>query len=127
MPDIKSLLLVFAGSGIGGVLRYALQYWFAARPSGPFPAGTFAVNILGSFCIGIIYGLSAKYAWLTAEWRLALATGLCGGFTTFSAFAAENVMLLRNGQYATAMLYILLSIIFGIAFTFAGISIIKHP
>lgn len=126
MPDIKSLLIVFAGSGFGGMLRYCMQYWLTAKSENSFPAGTFAVNIIGCFCIGVVYGLAAKYQWLP-EWRLALATGFCGGFTTFSAFAAENVMLMRNGNYTTAVLYILLSVILGIACTFAGISFFKHP
>jgi fluoride exporter len=123
--NIKNFLIVFAGSGFGGALRYAVQYWMGTKAIGNFPAGTFMVNIIGCFCIGFVYSLAGKVQWLSPEWRLAAATGFCGGFTTFSAFAMENVTLLRNGSYGAFLIYIALSILLGIAAVYAGIYILK--
>ena len=122
---MKNYLIVFISSGIGGSMRYAVQMVMNLKSTGSFPIVTFMINIIGCFCIGIVYSLSEKATWLTPEWRLALATGFCGGFTTFSAFALENVTLLRTGNYTASALYIFLSIILGIATTFAGIFILK--
>ena len=122
---MKNYLIVFAGSGLGGSLRYAVQGFMGTKATGNFPAATFMVNIIGCFCIGIVYELSVRAQWLTPEWRLALATGFCGGFTTFSAFAMENVSFMRTGNYTASALYIFLSIVLGIAATFAGIFILK--
>lgn len=123
--SIKNLFIVFVGSGIGGSLRYAVQYWMGTKSLGNFPAGTFMVNIIGCFLIGIIYSIASKEQWLSLELRMALATGFCGGFTTFSAFALENVTLLRNGNYISFSLYLGMSILFGIAAVIAGIYILK--
>lgn len=122
--NLKNFLIVFAGSGIGGMLRYTVQYFLNTKPNA-FPTGTFLVNIVGCFCIGILYMLSEKAAWMNTEWRLALATGFCGGFTTFSAFAMENVSLIRAGNYGLFALYVLLSIVLGILAAFAGGFIFK--
>jgi CrcB protein len=76
---------------------------------------------LGCFAIGCIFGLSERFDAFTAEWRLFLATGICGGFTTFSSFSYENLLLLQDGDYATFAAYSTLSFVLGMAATFLGL------
>lgn len=123
--SLKAVLIVFAGSGLGGVARYSMQTFILKLYPHIFPFGTLAVNILGCFLIGIFYALSERTGMLSTEWRIALTTGFCGGFTTFSAFAYENVSLLKTGNYLFVSLYIIASVVFGIAAVFAGIFLIK--
>src|SRR6266542_4019507 len=118
---IKTILIIFAGSGIGGVARYGMQTWVFRIYPFTFPLGTFIVNTVGCFLIGLFYALSEKGNLLTPEWRLALTTGLCGGFTTFSTFAYENMNLLRTGDYLYFALYAAASVVLGIAAVYYGI------
>ena len=122
---MKSAFIVFAGSGIGGVARFAIQSWVASIDQFIFPVGTFIVNLSGCFLIGLFYALGEKGNLLTPEWRIALTTGFCGGFTTFSTFAFENMNLLRTGDYLYFTLYTVLSVILGIAGVFLGIACLK--
>ncbi len=122
--SLKNILIVFAGSGFGGVMRYGMQVWISK--ASPFPLGTFIVNIAGCFLIGVFYGLSEKNNMLSQDWRLALTTGLCGGFTTFSAFGYENMNLIKTGNYLYAGLYIAGSILLGIASVFGGVFITRY-
>jgi CrcB protein len=122
---MKTALIIFAGSGFGGVCRYFIQKSFVDAGFINFPVGTFAVNILGCFLIGFFEALAEKNNLLTTEWRLALTTGFCGGFTTYSTFANENMNLLRNGDYAYFSTYILLSIVLGIASVMLGANCLK--
>jgi CrcB protein len=87
--------------------------------------GTFTANILGCLIIGVIYGLSARFSWLTPEWRFFLATGFCGGYTTFSTFAYENIKLLETSNYGMFMAYSLLSFVTGLLAVFVGLAITK--
>ena len=123
--SLKIVLIVFAGSGLGGVARYGMQTWIFRIYPFTFPLGTFVVNILGCFLIGLFYALSEKGNLLTPEWRLALTTGFCGGFTTFSTFAYENMSLLRTGDYLFFGLYILASVVLGIAAVYLGIFVLR--
>jgi len=123
--SLKTVLIVFAGSGLGGVARYGMQTWIFRIYPFTFPLGTFVVNILGCFLIGLFYALSEKGNLLTPEWRLALTTGFCGGFTTFSTFAYENMSLLRTGDYLFFGLYILASVVLGIAAVYLGIFVLR--
>ena len=86
---MRQLFFVFIGGGLGSVLRYIISRYLNQTGSG-FPLGTFTANILGSLLIGIIIGLAAKNNTLSQNQTLLLATGFCGGFTTFSTFAYEN-------------------------------------
>lgn len=122
---IKNMLLIGLGGGIGSIARYWCQKWFADNFQHPFPWGTFTVNILGCFLIGVFYAIAEKSSLLSPQTRLFLITGLCGGFTTFSTFAFENMNLLRSGDVAYGILYITSSVVLGIGAVFAGISIIK--
>lgn len=121
---MKLILAIGAGSFFGGILRYLLSQMIQTRFLSAFPFGTLAVNIAGCLLIGLVYGLTDRGN-LSPEWRLVLATGLIGGFTTFSAFSIETVSLIRDGQLFYALAYIGSSILFGLVATFAGISIIK--
>jgi len=121
---IKNLLLVGLGGSIGSMVRYAVSLLTNSKL---FPYATLSVNIIGSFIIGIVFALSIKEAGLSNNWRLFLATGICGGFTTFSAFSLENMGLLQSGRIGIALTYIIISIVLGIAATFLGyLLIIKN-
>jgi CrcB protein len=118
---LKNILLVGLGGMIGSVLRY-LSSHFIRHES--FPYATFTVNIIGSFLIGAIMGIAARQEGF-ANWRLFLATGVCGGFTTFSAFAWENLQLLNQERYGTFVLYTGTTLIAGLAATALGYWITK--
>jgi CrcB protein len=121
---MKLLLAIGTGSFIGGVLRYLLSQFVQTKFLSTFPFGTLTVNVIGCFLIGLVFGFSDRGN-LTPEWRLFLATGLLGGFTTFSAFSNETVGMLRDGQLMYATAYISSSVIVGLIATFIGISITK--
>lgn len=116
----KTLILLFLGGGTGSVLRYWVQLALPERlPFHAFPWATFAVNILGSFLIGLFYALSARFQ-LSAEVRLLLTTGFCGGFTTFSTFSNDGLLMLKQGQYGLFFLYAVSSVVLGLAAALAG-------
>jgi CrcB protein len=120
---MKLILLIGAGSFLGGVSRYLLS--LAVQPRAAlFPTGTLAVNITGCLCVGIVFGLFDR-GQITHEWRMFLATGFLGGFTTFSAFSNETFMLFRDGQAGYALLYIALSVILGLSATWLAYQIVK--
>ena len=121
----RGIILVGLGGMFGSIARYLAASLLTRQFPSAFPYGTFLVNILGCFLIGSVFGLSERYDWLTAEWRLFLATGICGGFTTFSSFSYENIALLQDGDYATFAAYSLLSFGFGLAATFLGLAVTR--
>lgn len=121
---MKIILAIGAGSFIGGILRYLFSQSVQSRFLSAFPFGTLSVNIIGCFLIGIVFALSERGN-MSHEWRLFLATGLLGGFTTFSAFSNETVSLLRDGQFFYASAYIISSVALALAATFLGVSMIK--
>ncbi len=121
---MKQVLLVFIGGGIGSVLRY-LVGTFLKTPASGFPWGTFSVNVLGSLIIGILMGITLKNSSLSENQTLLLITGLCGGFTTFSAFAYENQVFLKEGDFTSFLIYTLGSIGMGLTAVFLGLFISK--
>ncbi|AWI25714.1 fluoride efflux transporter CrcB [Flavobacterium pallidum] len=116
---MKIIFAIGFGSFIGGILRYLLSGMIQAKAAGAFPYGTLSVNITGCLLIGIVYGFADKGG-MTTDWRLFLATGILGGFTTFSAFSYETFDLLRNGQAFSALSYVATSIFIGVLATFCG-------
>lgn len=122
---IKNLLLIGLGGGVGSMARYLCQKWFSENYPYTFPWGTFVVNLLGCFLIGVIYAASEKTSLLSPQVRLLLITGFCGGFTTFSTFAFENMGLLRSGDVVYFLIYTVSSVVLGIAGVFGGIAIMK--
>lgn len=121
---MKMLLIVGLGSFIGGILRYGLSVVIHDRIHLVFPLGTFLANIIGCFVIGVLFALSERTA-IAFEWRLFFATGICGGFTTFSAFSLETLVLLRDGQVGFASAYVIASLLFGVLTTFLGYSLFR--
>lgn len=121
---MKVILAIGIGSFIGGISRYLLSQLVQSKFLSTFPFGTLGVNIIGCFLIGLVFGLADRGN-LTQEWRLFLATGIMGGFTTFSAFSNETVSMLRDGQLWYAAAYVISSVLLGLIATFIGISIIK--
>lgn len=121
---MRILLLIGTGGFIGSVLRYVITLAIQNRFLHTFPYGTLAVNIIGCFAIGLVFSFSEKGN-LPHEWRLFLATGICGGFTTFSAFSIETLSLMRDGHMLPAILYVAASVLLGLLATFLGLSIVK--
>jgi CrcB protein len=121
----KLIIYIAIGGMLGTLARYGMQQWVNRNFIFAFPYGTFAVNILGCFLIGIVYALSEKGNLLTPEWRLFLTTGFCGGFTTFSTFSYESMQLMRDGEYLTMIVYSLASMVIGITAVFFGNYLIK--
>lgn len=117
----KNFLMVGLGGAVGSMLRYGMYFLLPVKD---FPYATFAVNILGSFLIGLVVAYSIKDESFLNNWKLFLATGICGGFTTFSAFTAENLMLLQNGKIILAIMYSMISIILGITAAWLGFKFI---
>lgn len=104
------------GGALGSVSRFGLGSLVLQHTlDWKFPAGTFAVNVLGCLAAGLLAGLGQHYDFLTAEVRIFLFTGFLGGFTTFSAFGVETVALLERGDFAVAALYVASSVVVGIA------------
>jgi CrcB protein len=122
---MKNLLLVFVGGGLGSTLRYIIGKYLNSTESG-IPWGTFTANILGSFLIGIILGFAAKNNTFSHSQTLLLATGFCGGFTTFSTFAYENHIFLKSGDFLSFAMYTIASFIVGFLMVFLAMYLVKQ-
>jgi CrcB protein len=117
-------LIVFIGAGLGGSARQAINL-FAAKWGFAFPYGTLFINVLGSLLMGIV----AEYAirrGLPGHWRLFLATGILGGFTTFSTFSLETAALYERGEVLSAIAYVLASLIIGVGGLFVGLFLVRQ-
>jgi len=121
---MKLIILIGIGSFFGGSSRYVLSQLVQSKFLSTYPFGTFTVNILGCLIIGIVFGLTDRFN-LSPEWRLFLATGFCGGFTTFSSFSFETMAMLRQGQFLYSLTYVATSIIFGLIAVYLGMLLLK--
>jgi len=122
---LKYIFIIGIGGFLGTISRYLTSIYIYKLFHAAFPLGTFAINILGCFLIGIFYGLSERGTLMSGEWKLFLTVGFCGGFTTFSTFANENMAMLRDGAFFYAALYTSLSVFLGILATYAGGALTK--
>lgn len=120
----KNILLVGAGSFVGGVLRYAMS--LLMKYSGGFPWATFTVNLLGCLAIGLLWGLFCRYSNVPQQLVLFLSVGFCGGFTTFSTFSKESLQLLQSGNWMCLALYVVGSIVLGLLLVATGYHIAKQ-
>ncbi|MGN1226621.1 MAG: fluoride efflux transporter CrcB [Candidatus Cryptobacteroides sp.] len=116
---IKNILIVGAGSFIGGVSRYLVSIVMKPASKG-FPWGTLTVNLLGCFLIGLLWGFFCKNGNEANNWTLFLSVGLCGGFTTFSTFSKEALMMLQTGNTWAFLAYIATSLLAGIGLVALG-------
>lgn len=124
---LRHLLWVGLGSFAGGILRYLVALYTRTHGfDGFFPWGTFLVNVIGCFVMGLLFALSSRFPIFAGEIRLLLMVGVCGGFTTFSSFTQENVLLLQSGQYLTLGLYLLASLVGGMLLFFLAFSLVKY-
>ena len=122
---IKSLLIVGIGSFFGGALRYYLSSLMKTVCNQDFPWGTLLVNLIGCFLFGVVFAIFNRASSPTNTWCLLLTTGVCGGFTTFSAFAHESVQMLQNGNLLGFASYIVISIILGLLLIALGYWLVK--
>jgi CrcB protein len=117
----KNFLLVGLGGAFGSMARYGVSYLTSKLVISTFPFGTLIINVVGCFVIGILFGLSMRNEWLEDAGWLLLATGFCGGFTTFSTFALENIQMAGRHQAMSALLYTALSLVLGLVLCRLGI------
>ncbi len=124
--NISNLFLVAAGGCVGSVIRYLTTIYVERRLPAGFPYGTLTVNVAGSLVMGVVLAwVAARSSETSEQWRLLIGTGFCGGFTTFSAFAADNLMLLDQESPALALFYVALSVMGGVLAVWIGFSVAK--
>ena len=129
LPTLYASLSVALGGGIGALLRYhtgrAMTAWLGPATIGAFPFATLAVNTIGSLLMGVLAGWLARSGSGGEPARLLIGVGLLGGFTTFSAFSFELVMLIERGQFMLALLYVILSIGLGVTGLVLGLNAVR--
>lgn len=118
---MKEIIMVGLGGAAGSILRYLSSQFVQKYYNGHFPLATFTINVIGCLLIGVLIGYFSKTQVLQNEWKLLLITGFCGGYTTFSAFASENLNLINNNQIGLALFYIALSVFLGIGAVWLGL------
>jgi len=122
---LRTIFIVGAGGFIGSVFRYLVQVFVEKGLMSTFPWGTFVANIAGSFIIGVVYALAEKGNLMSAEWRMFLAVGICGGFTTFSSFAYNNLVMLKEGVFGQFLLNVGGSLFFGLLAVYLGMLVVR--
>lgn len=123
MPSLQSVLLVAAGSGVGGAARMLLVSFVSARVSTAFPLGILLVNVIGSFVFGAAVRYGVQSGGLSDSTRLLITTGLCGGFTTFSAFTMDVVDGMEGGRANMVTGYVMASLVLGVLALLAGMAV----
>ena len=119
-------LLVFLGAGVGGALRHGVNVAVARLLLPGFPVATLTVNVLGSLVMGILAGYFAFKGDASQHWRLFLTTGVLGGFTTFSTFSLDVVLLWERGEALGALTYVLASFVLAVGGLFAGLNLVRQ-
>jgi len=115
-------LLVFIGGGAGAVVRYIAGTEIMRRFGGSFPLGTLAINVTGSFLIGVLMTLLTERLRVSPNWRFLLVVGFLGGYTTFSSFEYETIQAVRQGSAAAGILNVIASVVAGYVAVWLGIS-----
>ncbi|WP_299568381.1 fluoride efflux transporter CrcB [uncultured Pedobacter sp.] len=123
---LKQILLVGLGGGIGSVFRFLTSFYAAKYAVSGFPLGTFLVNVLGCFILGVAVGIFSKHPLGSENIRLLFITGFCGGYTTFSTFASENMQLLQQQNYTLLIIYTLASLLVGFLAIAIGLSLSRY-
>ena len=118
-------LLVFVGGGLGSAARYGVGLLALRLVGNGFPWGTFAINVVGSFAMGVVAEYFALKSGMSQPLRLFLTTGIIGGFTTFSTFSLETALLFERGEAGAALLYVLGSVTIGVAALFGGLALVR--
>ena len=121
-----SYLLVFIGGGLGASLRHAVNVGCVRACGLNFPYGTFVINITGSLVMGLIAGYLAFKGEASQPWRLFVMTGILGGYTTFSAFSLDAVLLYERGELGVAAFYVVGSVVLSIAGLLAGLALVRY-
>lgn len=121
METLTKYLAVAAGGALGAMLRYYLGGTLLARTAQPFPTATFVINITGSFIVGFFLTLATELLHVSPYWRLAVAVGFVGAYTTFSTFEYEMARLVEDGDFMRALLNVVLSVVLGFAAVWLGI------
>lgn len=122
---IRTIILVGLGGGIGSILRYLTAVFVTKNFPGAFPWGTLAVNVIGCLIIGILLGLFKRQPLANPDLKFLLVTGFCGGYTTFSAFASENVNLFQSGHSLIAFIYTATCVLVSLFAVWVGLSLIR--
>jgi CrcB protein len=122
---LRNIALVGLGGMVGSIARYVVAAVLAHRLSVGFPYGTFTVNIVGCFLIGLILGILARAGALASDLRLLLVVGFCGGFTTFSSFTYEIIELVEANRVMLAILYVVFSMLLGLLAAVAGLAMTR--
>lgn len=123
--QVKPYLVVFLGSGFGGMLRHGVNVIVPRWLGTAFPYSTLVVNIVGSMVLGLLAGYFAVKADPGQGWRLFLATGILGGFTTFSAFSLDTVLFYERGEIALGLVYVIASVLVSAIALFAGLVLVR--
>ncbi len=119
--DLLRLTLIAIFGAIGTLARYGLQGFVQVRAAGTFPYGTLLINLSGCFLLGLIGQFTLNRLVIPADWRVAIAVGFFGGYTTFSSFGWETAKMLEDGEWTRAGSYVAASVVAGIMLSFAGI------
>lgn len=122
---IKNVLLVALGGAVGSGLRYLIQESLHKQIQGFAPYGTFVVNIIGCFLIGLLLGWAEQGKYIDQQLSLLLITGFCGGFTTFSTFAMQGNQLIFAQKPLAALFYLGLSVVVGMALAYLGYRLVQ--
>ena len=123
---MKAFRLVFLGAGAGGALRHAVGLAATRWLGTGFPYGTLAVNVIGGLVVGALVEWFALRFDPGQSWRIFLVTGLLGGFTTFSAFALETVLMIERGAYGSAALYVAISVAGAVGGLLLGLTAVRQ-